>query len=338
MIPFPLISDMKIPSVYEGIKNNSEDFTILHIPLGWRAKGTYHLGYNLTRFQYYQTYHEKRILDGMLARTSRYNTDYFARAPVIKSLIDLEYGNPVSPEIMQKDRENVREFLEFLDIRYIVLDEVYERVFTNMSKESLTNIDNYVREVFPVKLIFENSRQNRINIESSFRRYKNYLESKSPPREDPFFSEITALDTTYKVYKVEKSKGFDSVRINPKENISNLYLAKGWSEISENSSGIQAVEDKALILVRFNNVNERKIKFKASTLKPFKGKNFRLIIKLNNYKAKEILIKPGWNIYSINLPESFQKDGINRIEFLRADSHSAGNIPINFEFFEIEPA
>lgn len=336
-IPFPLISDMKIPGVYKGIKNSPGDFTILHIPLGWRAKGTYHIGYNFTRFQYYQTFHAKRILDGMLARTLMENTDYFAKAPIVKSLVSLEYGNSLNPEAIQKDKENIKEFLEFFNIKYIIIDEIYERVFTHISKDSLGNIDNYIKEVFPVELVFQNNSENRTKIDNAFREYKEFLEKKSPPREDPFYNEITSLDTTFKVYRVNMDKTFDGIKIYPKEEISNLYLANGWSEISENNPVIQAIKSKPLILVRFNNTDKKEIRFKASPLKPFEGGGFGLVIKLNNYKTEEILIKPGWNIYSVNLPEGLQKNGINRIEFLRADSHSEGNIPINFEFFEIEP-
>ncbi len=336
-IPFPLISDMKIPGVYKEIKNDSGDFTILNMPLGWRAKGTYHLGYNFTRFQYYQTFHEKRIFDGMLARTLRGNTDYFAKAPIIKSLVSLEYGNSLSPETLQKDKGNIKEFLEFFNIKYIIIDEIYERVFTHISRDSLGNIDNYIKEVFPVELVFQNSNENRIKIDNAFREYKEFLEKKFPPRDDPFYNKITSLDTTFKVYRVNMDKSFNGIKIYPKKEISNLYLANGWSEISENNPAIQAVKSKSLILVRFNNTDKKEIRFKASPLKPFEGGGFGLVIKLNNCKTEEILIKPGWNIYSVNLPEGLQKNGINRIEFLRADSQSAGNIPINFEFFEIEP-
>ena len=133
-LPFPLISDMKIPSVYERIKNEPGDYAILNVPLGWRAKGTYHLGYNLTRFQYYQTFHGKRILDGMLARTSQKNSDYFSGIPIIKSIISLEYDKPLAPETIERDRKVVDEFLDFFNIRYIILDEVYERIFTPEQK------------------------------------------------------------------------------------------------------------------------------------------------------------------------------------------------------------
>ena len=337
-LPFPLISDMKIPSVYERIKNEPGDYAILNVPLGWRAKGTYHLGYNLTRFQYYQTFHGKRILDGMLARTSQKNSDYFSGIPIIKSIISLEYDKPLAPETIERDRKVVDEFLDFFNIRYIILDEVYERIFTHLNKNSLENTDNYIKEVFPVKLLFENNNENRLKIEKAFKNYKDYLESISPPREDPFFKEITSLDTTFKVYEVQRKDSPEIIKVDPREEISNLYLAKGWSKVNNKESSkpyIRPVKKNPLLLIYFNGVKDRKMIFKASLFDSFNGSGFKLSVDLNNKKIADILITRGWNIYSVKLPSGSQNKGINKIEFLMSENFNYENIPAGFNFFEI---
>ena len=335
-IPFPLISEMKIPPIYERIKNSPGDYSILHIPLGWRAKEN--LGYNFTRFQYYQTFHEKRILDGSLARIAKEDTDYFDRAPIIKSIISLEYGKPLDSVSIPEERKYVTEFLNFFDIRYIILDEVYERVFTHLDENSFQNLDKYVNEIFPVRLIYENTKQNRMRIKDAYEKYKKsfVLETprKTPMREDPFYEKITSLDTTFKVYEVKRDNSSAGIMINPEAEISNLYLAKGWSEVSKEGNGIKTLKEKSLLLVRFNDVINRKIFFKASTMRNFNDENFKLTIKLNGYKVTDILIKQGWNIYSVNLPEDFQQKGINKIEFSKIQSYQTEDIPIGFEFFE----
>jgi len=337
-LPFSLISDMKIPSVYERIKNEPGDFAILNVPLGWRAKGTYHLGYNLTRFQYYQTLHEKRILDGMLARTSQDNSNYFAAMPIIKSIISLEYDKPITPESIEQDKKAADEFLDFFNIRYIILDEVYERIFTHLNKNSLENIDSYINEVFPVKLLFENRKDNRLKIEKAFENYKDYLRSSSPPREDPFFKEITSLDTTFKVYEIKRKDSPEIIKIDPRQEISNLYLAKGWSKVINKESSdpyLRPVKKNPLLFLYFNGVKNRKMIFKASLPDSFNGSGFELSINLNSKKIGNILIKRGWNIYSVSLPSGFQNKGINKIEFLTPEEFNDKNIPAVFNFFEI---
>ena len=336
-IPFPLISEMKIPSIYERIKDTPGDFSILHIPLGWRAKEN--LGYNFTRFQYYQTFHEKRILDGSLARIAKEDVAYFERIPIIKSIISLEYDYPLTSVAMEEDKKNVLEFLEFFNIRYIVLDEVYERVFTHLDEDSFQNLDKYINGIFPVRLIYENKKQNRIKIKDAYKKYKDSYKIETPritpPKKDPFYGEITSLNTTFKVYEVKRGNSFKTIRINPVTEISNLYLAKGWSDVSKGSNGIKTMKGKSLLMVRFNNVTKKKLIFNAMPLKGLNDKNFELAIKLNGYKVSNILIKPGWTIYSIYLPEEFQRKGINKIEFLKIKPLQMKDILIGFEFFEL---
>jgi len=201
--PFTFISDMQIPPVYTQIKNESGDFAILHVPLGWRAKGTYHLGYNFTRFQYYQTYHGKRILDGMLARTLQRNTDYFAKTPIISTLVKIEYGEVPDEKSIESDIAYSAEFIKHFNVKYIVLDEVYERVFTHMTPEKLENIDSYLNRIFKLQLVYQNDKSSRPAIKMAFDEYAEFLKGKKPPRDDPFYGDITSLNTTYKVYKID---------------------------------------------------------------------------------------------------------------------------------------
>jgi len=336
-IPFPLISEMRIPSCYERIKNIPGDFTILHIPLGWRAKENY--GYNFTRFQYYQALHEKRILDGSLARIAKEDTDYYERVPIIKSLVSLEYGTPFESIPIEEDKKNMQEFLDFFNIRFIILDEVYERVFTHLEENSFQNIDRYINEIFPVKMLYQNKEENRIRIKRAYKKYKESFQidnpRKTPPRKDPFYEEITTLDTTFKVYEVQRSNLSNDIKINPGAKISNLYLAKGWAKALKEDTNIKTMRENSLLMVRFNDIVKRIVLFKASPLGSFNDNEFKLAMKLNGYKVADFLIKPGWNIYSVNLPEDLQKKGINKIEFSRMISSQNRNVVIGFDYFEI---
>lgn len=320
-LPFPLISDMKIPEVYSKIKNDKGDFALLHIPLGWRAKGTYHYGYNFTRYQYYQTYHEKRIMDGMLARTSQYNTDYFANLPIISSLVKLEYGKNLTSEEMSRDSEVAEKFTDFYNVKYIVIDEVYERVFSHLSPRSLKNIDKYLNGLFDLELVYERGEKGKKKIRKTFADYSRYLEKKNPPRLDPFYSKITALDTTYKVYRVNDTRKKRDVEITPQSPVRHFYLAGYWQEVNvggEKCFSLPAGK-KGIILYPSYNAEREKMNLLFSLNKGNEEMVFDAEIN-NQYERKISVRKINGNMRAeMEIPEEIQVSGMNRIEISLAD-------------------
>ena len=118
-VPLPL-SDARTPAIYQQLGNDSSDYTILQLPLGWRNSfGT--LGAEDTRVEYYQAAHHKRILAGNTSRNPPFKFDYFASLPVVTSLIALETYQIVSPEQRQADRAFPDEFVRFFDLRYVMV-------------------------------------------------------------------------------------------------------------------------------------------------------------------------------------------------------------------------
>jgi hypothetical protein len=90
-VPLPL-SDLRAPAIYEQIRQEPGDFTILELPLGWRN------GFRVTGAQssaimyeqFYQTTSQKRMLGGNTSRNPEFKFDYFIQAPLIRSFIALE--------------------------------------------------------------------------------------------------------------------------------------------------------------------------------------------------------------------------------------------------------
>jgi hypothetical protein len=118
-VPLPL-SDARIPDIYQQLGSDSDDYSILQLPLGWRNSfGT--LGAEDTRVEYYQAAHHKRILAGNTSRNPPFKFDYFASLPIVSSLIALETYKTVSPEQRQADRAFADEFVRFFDLRYVIV-------------------------------------------------------------------------------------------------------------------------------------------------------------------------------------------------------------------------
>ncbi len=118
-IPLPL-TDARVPEFYSQLANDSADYAILELPLGWRNSfGT--LGAEDTRVQYYQSVHHKRLLGGNTSRNHPFKFDYFASLPIVSSLIAIEDYQTVPPDVRAFDKTYADEFVRFFDLRFVVV-------------------------------------------------------------------------------------------------------------------------------------------------------------------------------------------------------------------------
>ncbi|MBU0647908.1 hypothetical protein KJ855_01895 [Patescibacteria group bacterium] len=116
------LQEVKVPLVYEEIKNDNDDFVILELPLWW-ASGHRSDGQPITILQYYQTYHEKKLLNGSVSRVPQSLFDYYYKLPGVKYLVE---ANGVVADEDDLDRQEVLNvFKKELDVKYIVLHEKY---------------------------------------------------------------------------------------------------------------------------------------------------------------------------------------------------------------------
>lgn len=121
-IPLPL-SDMRIPEPYKGIASDPKPGTVLEIPLAWRNSfritGT--MDPIIMFVQYYQTLHQRPILGGNTSRNPEFKFQYFTEAPILNTIVALENGHTIWPEVLEGDKELAPHFLRFFNIRYIVV-------------------------------------------------------------------------------------------------------------------------------------------------------------------------------------------------------------------------
>ena len=155
-IPLPQ-SDMRVPPAYQLIAADPGDFTVLDIPFAWR-NGFRITGALTTQFmfgQFYQTAHQKHLLQGNTSRNPEFKFQYFTNAPIIKSLLALETGKTLPPEQRAADQTIAADALRFFNIKYIVVRPYNYSWFDGTKNITTTGqaVLPYIETVLPVDLI-----------------------------------------------------------------------------------------------------------------------------------------------------------------------------------------
>ncbi|OQY27183.1 MAG: hypothetical protein B6243_13270 [Anaerolineaceae bacterium 4572_5.2] len=121
-VPLPQ-SNMTVPEAYQIIAQDEDDFAVLDIPFAWRngfrISGAYTTGFMFGQF--YQSEHQKPMLQGNTSRNPEFKFQYFTDAPVLSSLRILETGHSLPPEQWEADAAIAADALRFFNVKYIVV-------------------------------------------------------------------------------------------------------------------------------------------------------------------------------------------------------------------------
>jgi hypothetical protein len=144
-------SNMQTPAAYQTIAAAPEPTTVLDIPFAWR-NGFRIIGPLTTQFmfgQFYQTNHQKPLLQGNTSRNPFLTFHYFARAPVINSLLALQTGKTLPGGQQAIDQRIGAEVIHFFNIGYIVVRPDFS---DNPAVTPQATID-YIEAYLPVEKI-----------------------------------------------------------------------------------------------------------------------------------------------------------------------------------------
>ncbi len=141
-LPIPLF-DLRTPTIFQTIRAEPDDFAMLHLPLAWRSSIAIQGEMDYVA-QYFQTIHQKRLLDGLAARSPQFKFRYYLELPVINSLIALETGREIDDVRREQDRAAVPQVLDFFDIRFIEV----QRALTDPQMLA------YVQDIFPLTEVY----------------------------------------------------------------------------------------------------------------------------------------------------------------------------------------
>ena len=94
---------------------------MLSLPFGLRD-GLSSRGNYSSSSQFYQTFHEKRLVGGYISRLPGGSVERYRRNTTLKVLLRLSEGTPVEPELYELALNQADRTLERLQIGYIVVD------------------------------------------------------------------------------------------------------------------------------------------------------------------------------------------------------------------------
>lgn len=137
------LTDLRSSPIFDTIRNDTGDFAVLDLPLGWRNSARIQGDVDY-RAHLWQSVHQKRLLDGNTSRNPQWKFQYFLQAPIINSIIALENDREVDDARRAQDRLMAHEVVRFFDIRYI-------NVFRAKTKPRALD---YVLDMFPATEIY----------------------------------------------------------------------------------------------------------------------------------------------------------------------------------------
>lgn len=277
-IPYPMsMTDARIPEIYTTIGKDPGDFTVLSLPMGWRNSfGT--VGAEDTRTQYYETASQKYQLTGQLERNPPFLFDYFARAPIVKSIVALETYQPVDDATIARDRASAQEFVNFFDIRYMVINAP----IANRPPWSDTHdiVQDYLLKVLPLG------------------------------------DKIFERDGTI-AYRVKQTPITTPYQVNFKDELALYNQGDGWLPVEsiDNAQASWATQQNATVYLPLREIKDYNLTVRAL---PFTSPNSpaqSLQVKLNGHELPQVDMTPGWSEYKITLPHEDIRAGINSLVF-----------------------
>jgi hypothetical protein len=110
-----------VPDVFAVVAADPRPVSVLHLPFGFRD-GTKTIGYYNNARQYYQTFHEKRLLGGYISRLSPSKVLAFRRSRTLRTLVLLGDGVPDSPPPRAVLRQRGAMFVRRARLGYVVVN------------------------------------------------------------------------------------------------------------------------------------------------------------------------------------------------------------------------
>ena len=274
-IPLPQ-SDLRVPAAYQLIAADPNDLTVLDIPFAWR-NGFRITGAATTQFmmgQFYQTVHQKKLLQGNTSRNPAFKFQYFTQAPLINSLLALETGKTLPPERWSADRTIAAEVLDFFNIKYIVIRSDQ----TNSSIVTPQATIPYLEAVFPVEKIHE---------EAALKIYR-------------------VQDSSDRTSELPSRWHIDSN--NP---LASLYLGEGWGWLSQGRP-LTAQRRQTRLLLPLTGAPQH-IRFRMRLPAGTETTPRAVYLELNSWRSASQHVTDMWQELSFELPAGVARPGLNDV-------------------------
>jgi hypothetical protein len=278
-IPLPQ-SDMQVPAAYQAIAADPDDFTVLDIPFAWR-NGFRITGPLTTQFmfgQFYQTTHQKPLLQGNTSRNPEFKFQYFTNVPVINSLLALETGHSLPRERWEADQTIAATVLNFFNIKYIVVRPYQYDKFDGQKNMSITEqaILPYIEEVLPVEKIHD---EPAIKI--------------------------------YRVIATEDAGLQTGLRVDTSSSLAFLYFGEGWGLLTPGQPITAQRRDTRLLLPLTGAAQQLTFRLRL----PWFTQDLTqaLCLELNGWQSSQQKVGPDWQELSFDLPAGVAHSSLNEV-------------------------
>jgi hypothetical protein len=122
LLPAPrTLHSAEIPAVYRIVAADPRPIRVLSLPFGLRDGLTSRGNYSASS-QFYQTFHEKRLVGGYVSRLPGGSVERYRRNLTMRVLLRLSEGSPVEPELYAVALAQSERNLRRVEIGYVVID------------------------------------------------------------------------------------------------------------------------------------------------------------------------------------------------------------------------
>lgn len=281
VVPLSL-SDLRVPPIFDRIRAEAGDFTVLDLPLGWRNSVSLQGKMDYTA-QFFQTTHQKRLLGGLTSRNPAFKFQYFLELPVINSLIALETGGEIDDVTRARDRAVAPDILKFFHIRYIHV----ARALTPAP------VLEYVREMFPLTEVYADDERIVYRVES-LASCGLWLATCGERRPDEEYGG-----------RVEFDPASDAMR---------AAFDYGWGHPQWDGAGVGyrwATEGEARLWLPLE-AGTYDFSFRLRAPRPSQ----RVSLRINGHPVAQWDVGDAWGTFAAHLPSEIVRDGLDELVFV----------------------
>jgi hypothetical protein len=122
LLPAPrTLHSAEIPAVYRMVAADPRPIRVLSLPFGLRD-GVSSRGNYSSSSQFYQTFHQKRLVGGYISRLPSQSIALYRRNSTLRVLLRLSEGMPVEPELYERAFNDADRNQRRLQVGYVVID------------------------------------------------------------------------------------------------------------------------------------------------------------------------------------------------------------------------
>ena len=318
-VPLPL-ADARVPKLYQKIAAQSRTGgTLIDLPLHKL----------LTKYEYYQTTHGKRLLLGQASRISdELATNYADSLPFVKLFKNPEFIHVY--EQSQIDKGAALQLIEFFDLSYIVIHK-----------------DLLGSDMFDI-LGYSPRSSTRLQASEMVQRLTRFFLTHFPVVHVEADGDLVILELARKNQNASETGTDGEFLIDFESETSPEFLAEGWwpTEYDGKVTFAWSSGKASQLWVRLVRPQDYTMELRLSRIVSPDHPDQAVTIYVNKHLVSEIPLQvDGWQLYTVSIPNTALTSGINNLRFMYRtttspakiypDSMDQRNLAVAFDFIRL---